>query len=109
MSCSHPSCQSPNRWRPVLELRSRKSCPVTRARFSTLTYCDGHKKVSALSDLLSSEGFDRIVKFLRENGKPAPVRRHTTLTWELLTEEELSTLAETPRPETSLADEALPF
>ena len=84
MRCSHDDCQSTPEWHPVLELRSRRGVPATKAVLVQLGYCDAHRETLKLETFLSAEGFARLTKHVREAGKPAPDRSLTTLTWRLL-------------------------
>lgn len=109
MACSFNNCNGSGSWTPILELRSRKNGAVTCLTFKKLAYCNEHKTTSSLADFLSDEGFTKIVKHMRENGKIAPVQRCTTLTWKNLTEAEqtqLSPIVEAAKPP---IDETLPF
>ena len=90
MSCSMDDCSSVGAWHPVLELRSRKNGPITRATMMQLLFCDEHKAAKGLTDFLSNEGFVKIAKFLRENGKENPIQRNTTLTWSHAAPEEIA-------------------
>ena len=92
MPCSNENCTHEARWRPVLEMRSAKKGPITTVKLSQLVYCEDHKATSTLATFLSNEGFTKIAKFMRENGKKAPAQRNTTLTWEELSPELLETL-----------------
>ena len=92
MSCSKENCEKDGHWRPVFELRPSKKGPITPSVLTQLVLCDDHKASSTLADFLSSEGFTKIVKFMRENGKVAPVQRNTTLTWEKLSKAKLETV-----------------
>jgi hypothetical protein len=93
MGCSNENCSGDGIWRPVLEMRSRKDGPITHVKFSQLVFCGEHKSTSTLATFLSSEGFVKIAKFMRENGKKAPIQRNTTLSWEQLSPELLETLS----------------
>lgn len=108
MACSQGRCQNPCEWKPVLELRTKKSDPPTRLRFKTLGYCTEHKSGLVLSNFLSDEGFVKIAKFMRENGKPSPVQKITSLAFEALTKEEIKTL-EPLIAQNQPADSSLPF
>lgn len=89
-------------------LRSRKKGPAVHARFLKLAYCDGHKEVTTLADVLSDEAFVKIAKFMRENGKKMPLHRNTTLIFEPLSPNEQQEMA--PDIEASRPDpESLPF
>ena len=93
----------------MLELRSAKKGPVTLLRFSQLVFCDEHKASSSLESFLSDEGFVKISKYMRENGKIAPVQRCTTLTWKMLSEAELTQLAPAVEAAKPPEDDSLPF
>jgi hypothetical protein len=62
-------------------------------KFTQLVFCGDHKASSTLATYLSSEGFVKLAKFLRENGKPNPIQRNTTLAWEELAPELLETMS----------------
>ena len=110
MPCSHDKCSNEANWRPMLEFRSRKNSETTNVRFSQLLYCNQHRQSLTIVNFLSDEGFTKMVKFLKENGKPAPVQRYTTLNWEELSPNELpictTTIIEGLPPGT---DDELPF
>lgn len=42
-----------------------------------------HKEQSAIDDILSPEGWDRITKHLRESGKGEFVKKQTEIEWSL--------------------------
>jgi hypothetical protein len=109
MVCSFTCCKGSGCWTPILELRSRKNGNITCLTFKTLAYCNEHKKTSVLADFLSDEGFVKIVKHMRENGKVAPVQRCTTLTWKMLSETELAQLAPAVEAAKPPEDDSLPF
>lgn len=109
MVCSFVSCKGSGCWIPILELRSRKNGAVTQLTFRTLAYCNEHKKTSVLADFLSDEGFTKIVRHLRENGKDTPVQRCTTLTWKMLSETEQERLAPVIEAAKPPEDDSLPF
>jgi len=93
MPCSTENCSNEASWQPVLEMRSAKKGPVTTVKLTQLVYCDTHKAASTLASFLSDEGFVKIAKFMRENGKKAPAQRNTTLTWSKLSPELLETMS----------------
>ena len=108
MSCSFDACNKEGRWQPVLELRVRKKDPPTKARLVKLGYCDGHKQVMTIDDVLSDEGFTKISKFMRERGKQPPSKRNITLVFEELSDTEVMKLIpeiEKAKPD----DDWLPF
>lgn len=107
MACSNENCSGDGAWRPVLEMRSRKDGPITHVKFSQLIFCEEHKASSTLATFLSAEGFIKIAKFMRENGKKAPIQRNTSLGWERLSPELLDTISPLtitePNPDDDLA------
>jgi hypothetical protein len=114
MPCSYNKCETPGQWRALLELRPRKTGAVTRAWFRKFAYCDEHKNQLTLAYFLSDEGFTKLIKGLRENGKcmkssNTPVQRHTTLAWEKLTPEEGASFEPSPSPMPKLENDELPF
>lgn len=94
-------------WRPILELRARKDGPITRAALTQLVYCDVHRQSTTLAMLLSAEGFVKLSKSMRENGKGKIAQRVTTLTWERLAPELVETISPQiiaqPNPDDDLA------
>jgi len=108
VECSSNECTKSGNWHPVLEVRSRKNGPTTHITFSQLVFCDEHKATQGLANFLSAEGFVKIAKFLRENGKENPIQRNTTLTWTAAAPDESSDLPTQtmPAPDT---DEDLAF
>jgi hypothetical protein len=57
---------------------SVKSTP-RNATFADMVFCERHKDEAKLTDFISLSSWDKIVRFLREAGKPAPKRHLTTL------------------------------
>lgn len=108
MSCSIENCEKTGRWHPVFELRSRKKGPITHITLSQLVFCTEHKSIKVLADFLSAEGFTKIAKFMRENGKENPIQRNTTLTWSEVAAEKIDTLP-TQTLTTPSLDEDLAF
>lgn len=82
MSCTRDKCPGLGRFTPVLVLRTSRGAPPLRATLTDLLQCEGHKNTSTLDDFLSPEGWDRMEKFLRENGKGRFSRQLTALTWD---------------------------
>jgi hypothetical protein len=78
MPCSTPGCARTPRWRPSLDLRSRKDGSPTRLTFVRLAYCDEDKEKAKLETFLSDEGFSKIARHLRERGKEVPVQKLTS-------------------------------
>jgi hypothetical protein len=50
--------------------------------------CEEHK--GEIDNYLSVEGFDKLVRIMREAGKSVPIRRLTTLNWEKIKEKPAS-------------------
>ena len=84
MNCSRPKCPGRAVWQPVLGLRSSVKSKEIAARFSQILLCEMHKDQARLADYLSQSTWDRITRFMREKGKPAPQRILTTLTYVLI-------------------------
>jgi len=57
---------------------SVKATPV-KGTFISLGLCEQHKDAARLTDFLSGSSWDKIVRYMREAGKPAPKRHLTTL------------------------------
>jgi hypothetical protein len=93
MGCSTENCSNDATWQPVFEMRSAKKGPVTTVKLTQLVFCETHKASSNLASFLSDEGFTKIAKFMRENGKKSPAQRNTTLTWLQLSTELLETMS----------------
>lgn len=84
MNCTRQKCPGQSAWRPILLLRaSHKGRPV-RATFTELGLCERHKDEAEVSDFLSTSTWDKLVRFMREAGKPAPRRGLTRLDFENL-------------------------
>jgi hypothetical protein len=81
LTCSMENCPNTARWHPVLELRHSKKGTVTLGTYLQIRLCNEHKEKANLADFLSDEGFTKISKHTRENGKGAPLQRNTTLNW----------------------------
>jgi hypothetical protein len=78
-------------YRPVLLLRSGSGKRPRPAAFTTIGLCEQHKDSAKVSDFISTSSWDRIVRYLRESGKPAPARNATTLDFELIVESPVNT------------------
>jgi hypothetical protein len=105
MSCSTDGCSKEGKWHPVLEMRSRKDGPAIRVTFSQLVFCDEHKALQGLASFLSAEGFVKIAKFLRENGKENPIQRNTTLAWTVADQKESDLLTTIAMPDLDTDDD----
>jgi len=79
MNCSRPRCPGRAVWQPVIGLRASVKSPEITARFSQLNLCEMHKDEARLATFLTESSWDRIMRFMREAGKPAPKRNLTTL------------------------------
>lgn len=79
MNCTYDKCPGRAVWQPVLGLRTAVKAKEISARFSQLQLCEMHKDQVRLANFLSSSSWDRIVRHMREAGKPAPQRNLTTL------------------------------
>ena len=89
--CHLADCTAPGIWQPILNLRSRAGGAITPLRFRTIRVCDEHRKVSTVDSFLSSEGYDKLSRHMRDAGKPVPQHRLTTLSWEKEPLEETAT------------------
>jgi hypothetical protein len=65
-------------------MRLSVKSPEVIARFRDLALCEQHKDAARLLDYLSNSSWDKITRFMREAGKPAPKRHLTTLRYELV-------------------------
>lgn len=79
MNCTHPKCPGRGVWRPLLEMRATTKDIPRKATFADLVLCEKHKDQAKLSDFISTSTWDKIVRFVREAGKPAPKRNLTIL------------------------------
>jgi hypothetical protein len=77
-------CPSHAVWQPVLGLRVSPTAKEIPARFAKLGLCEMHKDMARLGDFLSGSSWDRIARFMREAGKPAPKRNLTILRFDLI-------------------------
>jgi hypothetical protein len=93
MNCSRPNCPGTAIWRPLLCMRVSVKSPEVIGRMTKLAYCEMHKDELHLKDFLSESSWDKIMRHMREAGKPAPKRNLTTLRYELIASPE-STNAE---------------
>ena len=79
MNCTRPNCPGRLVWRPLLEMRTSVKASPVMGTFTELGLCEQHKDAARLSDFLSESSWDKIVRYMREAGKPAPKRNLTTL------------------------------
>jgi len=87
--CRHSGCPGQGAWIPVMIFRPAGSRKDVRASIPDIRVCEMHKARSSLDAFLSPEGFAKIEKFLRENGKGSFQRRHVKLEWQRNQEEGL--------------------
>lgn len=80
MSCVMEPCPGTGVWRPMLLLKQKDTGTDLEATLD-VDLCEAHKDITQLEDVLSPEGWDRIQKFLRENGKGDFVKRSAALRW----------------------------
>lgn len=106
--CYLDPCTNPGIWQPILNLKARSNGKITTLRFKTIRACDEHKAVSTVDSFLSSEGYDKLARHLRDAGKSVPQHRLTTLSWEKNPIEDPCTPPKENPPVIS-ADEKLPF
>lgn len=82
MQCARESCAAPARWYPVLLLfaprRLFPHAPPARG-ICGVPVCDGHRDTVTLEDLLTDEGWLRIVTGFHAARKAIPDRRDTRL------------------------------
>ena len=79
MNCTRANCPGRLVWRPLLEMRTSVKAAPVKATFIKLGLCELHKDAARLTDFLSGSSWDKIVRYMREAGKPAPKRNLTTL------------------------------
>ena len=79
MNCTRANCPGRLVWRPLLEMRTSIKATPVKGTFVNLGLCEQHKDAARLKDFLSESSWDKIVRFMREAGKPAPKRNLTTL------------------------------
>jgi len=84
MNCSRSNCPGRAVWRPLFVMRAKAKGPEIIGRLSQLAYCEMHKDEGRLADFLSESSWDKIVRSMREAGKPTPQRNLTTLRYELV-------------------------
>jgi hypothetical protein len=82
MPCLREPCPNRPAWQPILKLRSKQEGPVTQLCFAEIAVCDAHRQDTTVASFLSAEGFDKLVRILKEAGKSAPVRRFIDLAWQ---------------------------
>lgn len=84
MNCTRPNCPGQATWKPYLVMRTSVKSPPLRATFTELNLCERHKDEASLADFISTSSWEKIVRFLRESGRPAPRRQLTTLHYEMV-------------------------
>ena len=83
--CYYSGCSVAGTWLPVLVLRKRERDPGTRVRFAEpekVATCAPHRASLGPRDFLSPEGFDVLVRHLRERARAIPEKKLVTLEWE---------------------------
>ena len=96
MTCTHKGCPGTGVWQPLLEMRvSVKSDPLP-ATFVDIVLCERHKDEAKLSDFIGTSSWDKIVRYMREAGKPAPKRNLTTLRFIVVSSPESTDAVELP-------------
>ena len=96
LPCLYTSCPNEGTWQPVLELRSKQNGIVTLLRFTAIAVCGHHQTSAEVASFLSLEGFDKLVRILKEAGKQTPIRKFTTLDWQQITPDEITTFSPEP-------------
>jgi hypothetical protein len=96
LPCLHTSCRKQGSWQPVLELRSKQNGHVTLLRFTAIAVCGEHQASAEVISFLSIEGFDKLVRILKEAGKQVPVRKFTSLEWEQITPDSITAFSPEP-------------
>lgn len=81
MSNCVKKCVGEGVWLPILVLASSRGGTLNAA-LSDVQLCEMHKDFAKLDDFLSPEGWDKIQKHLRENGKGTFLKRRTALEWQ---------------------------
>lgn len=97
MKCSYDNCPGRATWQPVLGFQTSVKSPVVDARLSKLAFCEMHKDMARLTDYISPATWERISRFMAEQGKPVPKRNLTSLRFVIISSPE------------STAEDQLPF
>lgn len=81
VACSKQSCPGQGTWNPVFVLTREGDGKHISGAIPSIGVCESHKISSRLEDFLSSEGWDRMSKFLTAAGKGTFVKKATRLEW----------------------------
>ncbi len=80
-NCARKDCPGIGYYVPILQIRMKKKDKPLSAELPQLIVCEGHRLSSVVTDFLSDEGWDKIVKHLREAGRGGFSKTLTTLAW----------------------------
>lgn len=83
MKCYDEKCPCNGIWMPVLMFRTTPKSKSMKSRMIELGLCEQHKDTYNIDNFLSNEGWTKIEKFLRENGRQNYKKGLTLLDWEL--------------------------
>lgn len=75
--CSNSGCDKPTRWQVMIEVRAPLAQYPTAPPLqisTSLGVCDEHKGETKLDDVLTDDGWNKIVDALRADGKVDPDR-----------------------------------
>jgi uncharacterized protein (DUF2336 family) len=81
-TCTADGCNKPGNWFPVILMKVNSKSPPIRASLRPLVRCAEHKESTDLAQVLSDEGWDRLMRHMASRGKESPSRSLTTLTFE---------------------------
>lgn len=81
VSCKRDGCPGQGTWTPVMVMRPQEGRKPVTGSIPGIKICEMHKTESTLETFLSAEGWAKIEKFLRENGKGNFLRRSVRLEW----------------------------
>lgn len=84
-TCSVKDCAGPSAFLPVLGLRSSTTDHEIMAKIPNRPVCNLHRELLTTKDFLSDEGWVKIVRHMKEAGKPAPSKNLVRLAWEEIT------------------------
>ena len=87
--CGRSLCPGQGTWIPVMVFRPTGERKEVKASLPSVKICEMHRGQSTLDTFLSPEGFTKIERFLRENGKGNFQRRAVRLEWKKNNEEDL--------------------
>ena len=81
-NCSKPDCEEQGIWRPIIAFQSFRKKPGPKVRFKQIRMCESHKNTISIENLVSDEGWGKLLKHTREAGKETSTRKPTALSWE---------------------------